>query len=110
MISVLICDDHVIVRQGIKQILADAGDITLAGEAGNGPDARNAASSGWPASRKSSPRDSHRTSMLAALCSGRASRWFVTSTYTFARTFGGSSSRIVSIAGSAVSSPASTNH
>ena len=39
MIRVLICDDHVIVRQGIKQILADAGDIALAGEAGNGPDA-----------------------------------------------------------------------
>lgn len=38
-ISVLICDDHQIVRQGIKQILADAGDIALAGEAGNGPDA-----------------------------------------------------------------------
>ena len=39
MIRVLICDDHVIVRQGIKQILADAGDIVLAGEAGNGPEA-----------------------------------------------------------------------
>jgi two-component system invasion response regulator UvrY len=30
---------RVIVRQGIKQILADAPDITLAGEAGNGPQA-----------------------------------------------------------------------
>jgi two-component system, NarL family, invasion response regulator UvrY len=39
MIQVLICDDHQIVRQGIKQILADAGDIVLAGEAANGPDA-----------------------------------------------------------------------
>lgn len=39
MIRVLVCDDHVIVRQGIKQILADAADIALAGEAGNGPDA-----------------------------------------------------------------------
>ena len=39
MIKVLICDDHVIVRQGIKQILADAGDIVLAGEAGSGPEA-----------------------------------------------------------------------
>ena len=38
MIRVLICDDHVIVRQGIKQILADAGDIVLAGEAGSGPE------------------------------------------------------------------------
>ena len=34
MIRVLICDDHLIVRQGIKQILADAPDIALAGEAG----------------------------------------------------------------------------
>lgn len=39
MIRVLICDDHQIVRQGIKQILADAGDIALGGEAGNGPEA-----------------------------------------------------------------------
>ncbi len=39
MIHVLVCDDHVIVRQGIKQILADAPDIALAGEAGNGADA-----------------------------------------------------------------------
>ena len=27
MIRVLVCDDHLIVRQGIKQILADAPDI-----------------------------------------------------------------------------------
>jgi two-component system invasion response regulator UvrY len=39
MIHVLICDDHLIVRQGIKQILADANDIVLAGEAASGPDA-----------------------------------------------------------------------
>ncbi len=39
MIRVLICDDHQIVRQGIKLILADAADIALAGEAANGPDA-----------------------------------------------------------------------
>jgi two-component system invasion response regulator UvrY len=38
-IHVLICDDHLIVRQGIKQILADAQDICVMGEAGNGPDA-----------------------------------------------------------------------
>ncbi len=38
MIRVLICDDHVIVRQGIKQILADATDIDLAGEAADGPE------------------------------------------------------------------------
>jgi two-component system, NarL family, invasion response regulator UvrY len=39
MIRVLICDDHLIVRQGIKQILADAADIELAGEAEDGPQA-----------------------------------------------------------------------
>jgi DNA-binding NarL/FixJ family response regulator len=39
MIRVLICDDHLIVRQGIKQILADAEDIDLAGEAEDGPQA-----------------------------------------------------------------------
>lgn len=39
MIRVLICDDHLIVRQGIKQVLADAGDLGVMGEAGNGPDA-----------------------------------------------------------------------
>lgn len=38
-IRVLICDDHLIVRQGIRQILADAGDIALAGEAATGPEA-----------------------------------------------------------------------
>jgi two-component system invasion response regulator UvrY len=39
LISVLICDDHLIVRQGIRQVLADAPDIEVAGEAANGPDA-----------------------------------------------------------------------
>ncbi len=39
MIRVLVCDDHLIVRQGIKQILADAPDLAVAGEAANGPDA-----------------------------------------------------------------------
>jgi two-component system, NarL family, invasion response regulator UvrY len=39
VIRVLVCDDHGIVRQGIKQILADAGDIALAAEAANAPDA-----------------------------------------------------------------------
>jgi two-component system invasion response regulator UvrY len=38
-IHVLICDDHLIVRQGIKQVLADAPDISVLGEAANGPDA-----------------------------------------------------------------------
>ena len=37
MIRVLICDDHQIVRQGIRQMLADAADIALAAEADNGP-------------------------------------------------------------------------
>jgi two-component system, NarL family, invasion response regulator UvrY len=48
MIRVLICDDHLIVRQGIKQILADAGDIALAGEAANGPDAMALVRAGAP--------------------------------------------------------------
>ena len=39
MIHVLVCDDHLIVRQGIRQILGDAPDIELAGEAGSGPEA-----------------------------------------------------------------------
>jgi two-component system invasion response regulator UvrY len=39
VIRVLVCDDHTIVRQGIKQILADAGDIALAAEAATAPDA-----------------------------------------------------------------------
>ena len=39
MIRVLICDDHLIVRQGIRQVLADAADIEVAGEAANGADA-----------------------------------------------------------------------
>ena len=39
VIRVLVCDDHQIVRQGIRQMLADAPDIVLAAEAENGPDA-----------------------------------------------------------------------
>lgn len=38
-IRVLVCDDHQIVRQGIKQVLADASDLALAGEAASGPEA-----------------------------------------------------------------------
>jgi len=38
-IQVLICDDHLIVRQGIKQVLAEAEDLRVVGEAANGPDA-----------------------------------------------------------------------
>jgi two-component system, NarL family, invasion response regulator UvrY len=39
VIRLLICDDHLIVRQGLKQILADAPDIEVCDEAGNGADA-----------------------------------------------------------------------
>ncbi|MFA5110853.1 MAG: response regulator transcription factor [Desulfobaccales bacterium] len=36
MIKILIADDHTIVREGIKQILADTADMVVAGEATNG--------------------------------------------------------------------------
>lgn len=39
MIRLLICDDHLIVRQGLKQMLADTSDVTVTGEASNGADA-----------------------------------------------------------------------
>ena len=39
MIRVLLCDDHRIVREGLKQILADTDDIEVAGESADGPDA-----------------------------------------------------------------------
>lgn len=38
-IKVLIADDHAIVREGLKQILADTKDIAVAGDAENGHDA-----------------------------------------------------------------------
>ncbi|MES2019366.1 MAG: response regulator transcription factor [Pseudomonadota bacterium] len=38
-IRVFIADDHAIVREGLKQILADSPDIVVAGEAENGLDA-----------------------------------------------------------------------
>ncbi|MGN6389610.1 MAG: response regulator [Burkholderiaceae bacterium] len=38
-IRVLIADDHAIVREGLKQILADTGDIVVAGDAENGVEA-----------------------------------------------------------------------
>lgn len=37
MIRVLICDDHMIVRQGIRQSLAEAPDIEVVAEAADGP-------------------------------------------------------------------------
>jgi len=36
MIRVLIADDHAVVREGLKRIVADTADVTVAGEAGNG--------------------------------------------------------------------------
>jgi two-component system invasion response regulator UvrY len=39
IIKVFIADDHAIVREGLKQILADTPDIIVAGEAENGLDA-----------------------------------------------------------------------
>ena len=39
MIRVLIVDDHDIVREGIKQIVSEAGDVTVAGEAHNAAEA-----------------------------------------------------------------------
>jgi DNA-binding NarL/FixJ family response regulator len=39
MIDVLIVDDHAIVREGLKQILADTPDMVVAGEAGTGREA-----------------------------------------------------------------------
>lgn len=38
MINVLLCDDHRVVREGLKQILADAGDIAVLGECSDGAD------------------------------------------------------------------------
>jgi DNA-binding NarL/FixJ family response regulator len=36
MIKILICDDHAVVRQGLRQIIEDCDDISLAGEAQSG--------------------------------------------------------------------------
>jgi len=36
VIRVLLADDHAMVRAGLKEVLADTGDITVAGEATNG--------------------------------------------------------------------------
>jgi DNA-binding NarL/FixJ family response regulator len=46
VIHVLIADDHAIVRQGLKQILADTADMVVKGEAENGVDAVRMARSG----------------------------------------------------------------
>jgi DNA-binding NarL/FixJ family response regulator len=42
MIRLLICDDHAIVRQGFRQILADAPDLRVEGEAADGAQALQA--------------------------------------------------------------------
>lgn len=39
MIRVLLADDHAVVRSGLREILADTGDIRVAGEAANGQEA-----------------------------------------------------------------------
>lgn len=39
MIQVLLADDHAIVRAGLKELLADTGDIVVTGEAGTGQEA-----------------------------------------------------------------------
>ena len=36
MIRVLLADDHAIVRAGLKELLAESGDVTVTGEAGTG--------------------------------------------------------------------------
>lgn len=38
MIRILVADDHAVVRQGVKQILAEVKDIIVKGEAQNGPE------------------------------------------------------------------------
>ena len=38
MIKILIADDHAVVREGIKRIIADAGDMTVTAEANDGDD------------------------------------------------------------------------
>src|ERR1700722_5899025 len=42
-ISVLLVDDHTLVRRGFRRILEDESDITIAGEAGDGAEAVNLA-------------------------------------------------------------------
>ena len=42
MLKILVADDYPIVRQGIKQIIADTTDMVVAGEAANGQEVLNA--------------------------------------------------------------------
>ena len=39
MIRILLADDHAIIRDGVKQILADTGDLVVGGEAASGAEA-----------------------------------------------------------------------
>lgn len=39
MIKILLIDDHPIVREGLRQIIADAGNMEITGDAGNGKNA-----------------------------------------------------------------------
>ena len=41
MIRVLLCDDHRIVREGLKQVLADAPEVQVVAEAATGPEVLN---------------------------------------------------------------------
>ena len=41
MIRILVADDHAIVREGLKQIIADTTDIVIADEASNGQEVLN---------------------------------------------------------------------
>jgi two-component system, NarL family, invasion response regulator UvrY len=36
MIRILVVDDHAVVREGVKRILAETNDLTVAGEASQG--------------------------------------------------------------------------
>ena len=48
MINILIADDHAIVREGLKQILADMADMVVTGEAADGQEAlRKARTEAW---------------------------------------------------------------
>jgi two-component system invasion response regulator UvrY len=46
MIRLLICDDHILIRQGLKQILADVPDLTVVAEADDGAAAMRCARAG----------------------------------------------------------------
>ena len=50
MIKILIADDHPVVREGLKQIISRASEVTVGGEALNGPEVlQKAAAEKWDA-------------------------------------------------------------